>query len=309
MASAIVALVPKAWIRTSPVGLAPEVPTSGAADVLCPGEPFADQPAAAFCSGVLVDWDLVLTAGHCLRLLALEDIAVVFNYRYERPRQLAVASGDVFDAVDIVSEALDPAVARPRLDYGWVRLGRPVAPPRQPAPVYVRAPPLRLGDAILSIGNGGGVPMKLDAGGVIRNLREPETDYFIADTDTSHGSSGGGAFDGELALVGISVRGGDDWTVTAEGCHRTIRQPDGSAAEEQFNYANRAVEGLCATSPSASSLCRADCGDPCRALPAPIPPPSAGCSLAAAPRSWVSLTGYWLLPMVLIVRRIRKGAG
>ena len=33
---------------------------------LCSDEPFANEPCAAFCSAVLIDDDLVLTAGHCL---------------------------------------------------------------------------------------------------------------------------------------------------------------------------------------------------------------------------------------------------
>lgn len=283
MASSLVAFVPKVWLRASPVGLAPDVPTWGTDDGLCADEPFADQPAAAFCSGVLVDWDLVLTAGHCLRLLAPEDFAAVFDYHYQAPRQLAVSDGDVFDVVDIISEALDPASSEPRLDYGWVRLGRPVAPPRRPVSLHVHSPSLRLGDPIVSIGTGGGVPMKLDAGGVVRALREPWADYFIADTDTSHGSSGAAAFDAQLALLGVFVRGGDDSVLTPSGCNRTIRQPDGAVAEEQFTYAFRAVEGLCAQSPSVSSLCRTDCGDPCRALDPPARVESGGCSVSAAP--------------------------
>ena len=40
---------------------------------LCPGESFASQPSAAFCSGFLVAPDIVVTAGHCVR----DDIDVL----------------------------------------------------------------------------------------------------------------------------------------------------------------------------------------------------------------------------------------
>jgi hypothetical protein len=213
MAASMVALIPAASIRRAPQGIVAEAPSWGDRDGLCPGERFAEQPAAAFCSGVLVDWDLVLTAGHCVRVLAPQDLRVVFGYYYVAPGRLAATEADVMEVSAIASEALDPASAEPRLDYAWLRLRRPVSPPLAPAPVHVRAPALTPGDPVVSIGAGGGVPMKADAGGRVRGLRAPWLDYFLADTDTSGGSSGGGGFDQQLSLLGILVRGGADASV------------------------------------------------------------------------------------------------
>lgn len=304
ISESMVALVPRAFLARMGAGYVLTAQSWGQAEGLCPGERFADQPAAAFCTGVLVDWDLVLTAGHCVRLFALEDFAIVFGFYYGSAGTLAFndvrEAREVRDPIAIVSEALDPAGAEPRLDYAWLRLDRAVAPPRQPAPLYVRPHPLAAGDPIISIGCGGGVPLKLDAGGVVRDARAAVADYFLADTDTSHGSSGGGAFDQALSLVGVFARGGADTVITAEGCFETIVQPDGTATEEQFSYVHRAVEGLCRDAPLGSSLCRSDCGDPCAALPPP-PAGDGGCAVAAGndrasgPGLSIAPIGIWLL--------------
>src|SRR5690348_6924253 len=75
MASVMVALIPKASVNRAGSGLAlsAAIPTWGAAAGLCSGTRFADQPAAALCTGILVDQDLVLTADHCVRVLPLTD--------------------------------------------------------------------------------------------------------------------------------------------------------------------------------------------------------------------------------------------
>ena len=60
---------------------------------LCPDELFGNQRTAASCSGVLIDDDLVLTAGHCIDGSAsCDSYAYVFNYHLEGPDQLAFDS-------------------------------------------------------------------------------------------------------------------------------------------------------------------------------------------------------------------------
>jgi hypothetical protein len=90
MSQATVALVSKTWVGPQSGPFAATTPSWGDLDGPCPGERFADQPAAAFCTGVLVDWDLVLTAGHCARATTVNDMAAVFDYFYTRPGVLGV---------------------------------------------------------------------------------------------------------------------------------------------------------------------------------------------------------------------------
>jgi hypothetical protein len=301
MSQSMVALVPRARIIEQGRAVVLTAPTLGEQEELCQGERFAEQPAAAFCTGVLVDWDLVLTAGHCLRLLALDDFAVVFGY-YE-PSPGALAPLELRAPTEIVNEALDARGGAQRLDYGWIRLGAPVAPPRRPVPVFVRPPPLTRGDAVISVGTPGGVPLKLDRGGAVRDPREATGDYFSADTDTSHGSSGGAAFDERLSLVGVFVRGGTDSLLTPDDCRREVHDPDDAASEEQFTYVHRAVEALCADE-LASSICRPDCGNPCQAAPWPVLVAGGGCAMTRDGQGspWALALGVALSA----VRRLRR---
>jgi hypothetical protein len=138
------------------------------------------------------------------------------------------------------------------------------------------------------MGAGGGVPIKIDAGGAVFDAGAPWFDYFVASTDSSRGASGGGAFDAQLALLGVLGRGGLDFSTTAAGCKVTVRRPPGTPPEEELTFAARALESLCRRDPGASSLCRADCGDPCAAQPA-APPPDAGCSVGGRRRGGLAL--------------------
>jgi hypothetical protein len=278
MSGSVVAFVPHSSIKLSDGAIRFDAPSLGQAANLCPGEAFAEQPAAAFCSGVLIDWDLVLTAGHCVHLLALSDFRVVFGYYYDRPGHLATSLSDVATPIEIVADRLDPQDVSPRLDYALLRLEHAVAPPHRPVPVYIDPPRVASGDPVVSIGAGSGVPLKLDAGGEVQDVRSKTVDYFTATTDTSGGSSGGGAFDHQGALIGVLARGADDLTLTSNGCQATNRLPDSPAAQEQFTFVHSAVDELCGHDPGASSLCRSDCGDPCHALP---PTEDAGCTIGS----------------------------
>jgi hypothetical protein len=299
LANAMVALIPK-----SDLDLNKEVKinTDSLGDLagLCPDELYTTQPAAALCSGVLVDWDLVLTAGHCVRVLALEELAVVFGYYYSEPGKLAVGEEDVFSAVEIVAEALDEPATGDRPDFAFIRLDRPVQPPREPVPVAIGSP--IVGQEMTFIGSILGVPMKTDSGGAIG---EPRNSCFLAEADTGAGASGGGAFDDSLSLLGILVRGGTDLIDGDDNCLLTFRPESGFTAQEQFTNASSALEALCRADNQASSLCRPDCGSPCEALPFSSTDAGGGCSVAPAYRHTAS--AYWILIVFGVVcARYRK---
>jgi hypothetical protein len=298
-----VALMPKHSLQGH--RLSPEVQSWADADGLCPGERFGDQPAAAFCSGVLVDWDLVLTAGHCVRALGLHDMAAVFGYYYAGAGELDIGEGDVLDTAEIVAEALDSQGSEPRRDYAFLRLSRPVGAPRRPVGIS-RHTPLGSGAPLLVLSTPGGVPFKADSGARVEDPRSELLDYFTADTDTSHGSSGGGAFDDHLMLVGVLARGGEDFVATDQGCLTTVSIPEPKPSEEQFSYATSVLAALCESNPQ-SSLCRADCGDPCEALAARATQGetrAAGCAVAlrAKPGHW----SWFLLASLSTLRRLRR---
>jgi hypothetical protein len=287
-------------------------PTWGEVNDLCPDEPFADQPSAAFCSGVLVDWDLVLTSGHCVDIVALSKLRVIFNYYFQQPGDLAVTRNDVYRVAEVIVARDDQSSSGERLDFGWLRLSQPVRSPHRPAPVRTQAPEVALGDSIIAINAGGGLPFKLDAGGRVRDLREGSNDYFVADTDTSEGSSGGAAFDDNLVLVGTLARGAPDFTTTSAGCVTSAREEDPRLAREQFTYADRSVAGLCGVEPDlwlCDSSCEEDGCEP-PAVPVPLHDASDGCTLSvnSGSRTPASLTCVTaLLAAALRRRQARRG--
>jgi hypothetical protein len=281
IANSAVALVPRQWLALDGERVQIQAPRWGELEGLCPGEPFADQPAPAFCSGVLVDWDLVLTGGHCVDLLAPQDLVVVMGFYYEAPGVLAVAPDDVLEPIEVVAFEHGQAGDEPRLDYGWLRVARSAPWQRRPAPIRSSPQPLPLATPLVVMASAGGTPLKLDFGATVQDPREGPLDYFVADSDTTRGSSGAGAFDEALALTGVLARGGEDFVRTDEGCRVTRVETDATNPGEQYTYATRALDGLCRRGRRVSSLCRADCGDPCQALPLPAAMEE-GCALRAS---------------------------
>lgn len=309
MEQSVVALLPDALARPLARGNLGVLTTWGENHDLCEDEPFGDQPAAAFCSGVLVDWDLVLTSGHCVNVFPLSRIRAAFGFYFRAPGELALTSRDVYGVAEVVLARDEVTPTGERLDYAWLRLAEPASSPQLPVAVRARASDLEVGESIIAINAGGGVPFKHDGGGRIRDRRGGLNDYFVADTDTSEGSSGGPAFDEELKLVGTLARGAPDYVPTAEGCVRTDRESDPALAREQFTYAFRSVEGLCELEPDrwlCDTSCE-DCGVP--------PPPSAdfeeSCALAAPRGGRSPAAGAGLLALALAAlgsrRRARRG--
>jgi hypothetical protein len=303
-----VVLIRNDYVDGAAASIASAAPSWGVRDAICSDEAFADQPAAAFCSGVLVDWDLVLTAGHCARFLDVADFSVVFDYYYAEPsdigeRALGVRSGSIATPVAIVAEALDPPGVAPRLDYAWFRLARPVDGRYRPVPIHARPPSLDVGAPILTIGAPHGVPLKFDATGTVEDPRAGD-DFFVARTDTSAGWSGGGAYDEGGALLGIVARGGEDLVGTIEGCNAVNRVPSGEPAAEQFTYAHRALEALCGVEP-ARPLCD-ERESPRQAGPRPSTESTSGdggCSVGGnVPRSRSPSAIAWLLLAAGLIR-------
>jgi V8-like Glu-specific endopeptidase len=231
-----------------------DVASLGEAEGLCKDQRFRSDPTAAYCSGTLIDDDLVLTAGHCITSRA--DCArarLVFKYYRASARRLeTVTEEDVFSCTSIVVRLENDDGP----DYEVIRLDRPATPRFSPAPVRFAASPLPLGAALASIGCPSGIPVKIDAGGKVREPRGNHLDYFVASTDTFSGSSGSGIFDlATYSLAGILVRGDDDY-VPRGNCAVVNTCGDNECLGESATYVRQAIKALCAKSQSAR-LCSA----------------------------------------------------
>jgi V8-like Glu-specific endopeptidase len=223
-------------------------PTLKEAMNLCEGEPFADQPAAAACSGLLFEADLVLTASHCTRNVPCASMRIVRRLYYQSEGLLApLTPGDVYRCSEVVASALPAASSAERVDYAWIRLDRAVAPLEEPPiPIRDAATALVVGEPLTMFGFPGGIPLKIDQGARVTDARSELLDYFASTTDSFYGSSGSPIFDVDGWLVGIQSRGANDFVLSESGCN-VVARTSGEPTEgvEQATYAFRALDGLC----------------------------------------------------------------
>jgi V8-like Glu-specific endopeptidase len=268
--TAIVALVPKARIQRPATGeVLLSTTTLGSAYQLCKGERFYEQPTAADCTGVLIDSDLVLTAGHCVQEIKCTDYHYVFDYYYRAQGTLeSISSNDLFACRELVVQEISDRNGR-QIDYAVIQLDRPAI---GRTPIKVRGTVANEEETLAVIGTGSGLPIKIDRGGRAIDARASQRDYFELEADTFEGSSGSAIVDRDGALLGILVRGGDDYAMKeGQNCNVVNRLPralpgslaSGDLAHEEATYAARALDGLCGHGfPSAALCTRAGtCGD------------------------------------------------
>ncbi|MFP2964427.1 trypsin-like serine peptidase, partial [Myxococcus sp. 1LA] len=124
------------------------------AENLCSNQRFLNDPTPAFCSGVLIDDDLVLTAGQCIDTAATcANTRIVFNfYRTSVTGLQTVTTADIFSCHSIIARQRDVVNGR-GLDYAIVRLDRVATPRFTPAPVRTSTTPLSLNAGVSVIGS------------------------------------------------------------------------------------------------------------------------------------------------------------
>lgn len=229
---------------------------------VCPEETFAEQPSAAFCTGVLLEQDLVATAAHCLGDEAAQlgqpcgSLAIVFNFLYEADGRLAPLTPEsVYRCRQVVARSRTESGVY-AADFAVIALDRPVSAPLTPAPVAATGP--ELGQRVHLISFGAGLPAKVDSGGLVTDIALSEH-LFGANTDSFGGASGGPLFNGDGEVLGLHVMGRADWSV-GPMCSSAIHADRGTEWHQRID---RVVDALCASGWPSVELCGLEplCGD------------------------------------------------
>lgn len=196
------------------------------------GERYGDQPVGAFCSGVLVGDDTVLTAGHCFqpdeRGGPCGRVKLVFGYavtaRGEKPSSFPAENVYTCSQV-LVQKVQDEEhnfscrngacnTAAPvglGADYALVKLDRKVT---GRYPLAINRERTGRMTQLAAIGYPSGLPVKVATEGSIRSISK--NGYFVADLDTFGGNSGSPVFNTQtMKIEGILARGGGDFAYGA----------------------------------------------------------------------------------------------
>lgn len=199
------------------------------AEVYClaPGEAFAEQPCGAYGTAWVLDEHHMVTAGHCVPASGVDDMVCVFGFAVNAAGEvpLCFEAGQVaFPSAALSSRELEEAG-----DGDWAVLRFEQALP---------APPLRLraegevvvGEPVWMLGHPCGIPLKYAPGALVTGHKND--DRFFATLDAFAGNSGSPVFDAQHEVVGVLVRGAEDWAPRADGRTAQVYPAAGALGEE-----------------------------------------------------------------------------
>lgn len=193
---------------------------------LAPGEAFAEQPCGAFGTAWVLDEHHMVTAGHCVPHGGVNELVCVFGFAVNGEGEAATS----FDAEQVAfpSAVLSSRDLDEEGDGDWavLRFEQALAA----APLSVRAGAVEVGEQVWMLGYPCGIPLKYAPGAVV--TQHKNDDRFLATLDAFAGNSGSPVFDVCHQVVGMLVRGAEDWTTGSDGRVVAAVLPPGALGEE-----------------------------------------------------------------------------
>ena len=196
---------------------------------LCTGELFTTQIAPGFCTGFLIEEDLLVTAGHCVDKVPCEDIGIVFGYQLESENAIAtVSTENVFYCKEILSKE-SPGQANDFLDYAVIQLDRRTG---RTGLAYENSDQVEKNEEVAVIGHPSGLPMKIASNAVVLS-NEYDSPFFTTNLDTFGSNSGSPVINlNSYQVAGILVRGTTDYVVSDDKlCIQVNRCPESGNVE------------------------------------------------------------------------------
>lgn len=190
--------------------------TIGERKRLCKDERFYNQVAPAICSAFLVDDDLVVTAGHCIKnQVDCDRFTLLFDFyqEYDGQTHFNFKADQIFKCKEVVEQKKSA-----QLDYSLIRLDRKVIG-RIPL-TFRKKGKIKKKTPVLIIGQPSGMPTKISDGGKVRG--NFWSGFFTANVDAFGGNSGSAVINSDNHEVeGILVRGEIDYVEDKQlGCMR-----------------------------------------------------------------------------------------
>ncbi len=212
--------------------------TLGDSSNVCSGERFSHQQTVSTCTGFLVAPNKLVTAGHCIRTESdCEDAQWVFDYKLGTEKDNFIESipnSSVYSCKRVVKSSLGVFIKK---DWALIELDRNVVG-RRPLKLNTNKPSKN--DKVFTIGTPSGLPLKV-ATGSVRSLKI--SNYFRTTLDTFAGNSGSPVFNANNEVIGILVRGDNDYE---EGlyCNRATVFSENGGRGEDVSYIKEAAAAL-----------------------------------------------------------------
>lgn len=204
---------------------------------VCSSERFANQLAAADCSGFLVASDILVTAGHCVNEVTdCDNSSWVFDFANTNAEKSSFTfnKNQIYRCTKIIARQKDSSNMN---DYAVLKLDRKVT---GRTPLKFRTAGKPADDAVFTvIGYPAGTPVKITSAADMRDNTNPI--LFRINSDTYGGNSGSAVLDSRTGIVeGILVRGDKDYEqVPGSTCMTSVvRDVNGGRGEDATRITN-----------------------------------------------------------------------